>query len=87
MRCVSVFVMSTLVGSCDRLQGRFVYMPGAHDIGVVLAVPQLLPRVQALHSSAAPRLLSAENEPAGQGSGSAAQLEKIIRDRSPLTKR
>ena len=49
-------------------------VPGAQAIGAVLAVPQLLPIVQAVHSSAEPRSVALEKVPAGHGSGSAAPV-------------
>ena len=35
-------------------------VPGAHAVGAVLAVPQLLPTVQSVHSPAPPRLVELE---------------------------
>ena len=37
-----------------------LYVPGAHSIGAVLAVPQLLPTVHSVHSPAPPRLVELE---------------------------
>ena len=46
-------------------------VPGAHAVGAVLAVPQLLPIVQFVHASAEPRSVALEYVPAGHGSGAA----------------
>ena len=46
-------------------------VPGAHAVGAVLAVPQLLPTVQFVHASAEPRSVALEYVPAGHGSGAA----------------
>ena len=37
-----------------------LYVPGAHWIGAVLAVPQLLPILHSVHSPAPPRLVELE---------------------------
>ena len=48
-----------------------LYVPGAHAVGAVLAVPQLLPIVHSVHASAEPRSVALEYVPAGHGSGAA----------------
>ena len=51
-----------------------VYVPGAHAVAAVLAVPQLLPTMQLVHSVALPRLVLEEYEPAGHGNAADAPL-------------